>query len=509
MNLVKKRFMACTIHEAYQKYIAKCTTERKVAEKTFAALRPKEVKTVQDTPLRLCWCEYCANFNKTRETLIGMGLKGIPRNHSACIEKTLCKFRTEECNEDNIRNPCVHNEFPPKKCVQRICPKCGVQNYQEAIFSTNIVKIRQLTNVMWQQWEKVPYVVNGKKKTKTCLVMHHGSMATLLALFFKQLKEIAMHQFQKLWQLRNFNFMLRHLQKGQVLFVHDFQMNFMLFVPDEPSGVHWDHPQLTVHPTSIFYKCLNEDCNEVVSEDVLHITDDKTHDKHAVNSFITKSLQHLKAKGIPIHEIIEFIDNCSAQYKSRFMFHTITKFNIPYTRHYYGVKHGKGPSDQAGGRFKKFLRDVMKAKHILLSAQQIEAYCRDAYCMQRMCNRQNNKLCNEANNKVDLQEKKQKKQKSPEHIQRIVFNHPIINRTPDEKLRGISGSRDYMHVVHNTGVTGVVQYRMFDCSCYGCVTHNEECSQQEYADEWKTACVKGKLKDKAFNVETWFKGIGK
>ena len=118
MNLAKKIFMACTIHEAHQKYIAKCTTERKVAEKTFAALRPKEVKTVQDTPLHLCLCEYCANFNKTRETLIGMGLKGIPRNHSACIEKTLCKFRTEECNEDNICNPCVRNEFPPKKCVQ-------------------------------------------------------------------------------------------------------------------------------------------------------------------------------------------------------------------------------------------------------------------------------------------------------------------------------------------------------------------------------------------------------
>ena len=107
---------------------------------------------------------------------------------------------------------------------------------------------------MWQQWEKVLYVVNGKKKTKICLVTHHGSMATLLALFFKQLKETAMHQFQKLWQLRNFSFTLRHLQKGQVLFVHDFQMNFMLFAPDEPSGVHWDHPQLTVHPTSVFYK---------------------------------------------------------------------------------------------------------------------------------------------------------------------------------------------------------------------------------------------------------------
>ena len=253
MNLAKKRFMACTIHEAHQKYIRKSTTKRQVAEKTFAALRPKEVKTVQDTPLRLCLCEYCANFNKTRETLIGMGIKGIPRNHSACIEKTLCNFRSEQGNKDDVRNPKLRNEFPAKKCVKRMCPKCGIRNYQDSIFSMNAVKIRQLTRIMWQQWEKVPYVVSGKKKTKTCLVTNHSSMAKLLALFFNQLKEIAMHQFQQLWQLRNFNLPLRNLQKGQVLFIHNFQMNLMLFAPDEPSGVHWDQPQLTVHPTSVFY----------------------------------------------------------------------------------------------------------------------------------------------------------------------------------------------------------------------------------------------------------------
>ena len=70
-----------------------------------------------------------------------------------------------------------------------MCPKCGIHKYQESIFSTNVVKIRQLTWVMWHQWEEVPYVVSGKKKTKMYLVMHHGSVAKLLALFFKQLQE--------------------------------------------------------------------------------------------------------------------------------------------------------------------------------------------------------------------------------------------------------------------------------------------------------------------------------
>ena len=42
------------------------------------------------------------------------------------------------------------------------------------------------------------------------------------------------------------------------------------------------------------------------------------------------------------------------------------------------------------------------------------------------------------------------------HIQRIVFNHPVIVRKADEKLNGFPGSCDYMHAVHNTGVSGVV-----------------------------------------------------
>ena len=35
MNQAKKRFMAFTIHKAHKKYIAKCTTKRKVAEKNL------------------------------------------------------------------------------------------------------------------------------------------------------------------------------------------------------------------------------------------------------------------------------------------------------------------------------------------------------------------------------------------------------------------------------------------------------------------------------------------
>ena len=74
------------LSKAHPLYLTKCRMRRKVAEKTFAALKPKYIKTIQETLLCGCSCEYCANFGKSRETLIGLGMKGIPHNHSATID---------------------------------------------------------------------------------------------------------------------------------------------------------------------------------------------------------------------------------------------------------------------------------------------------------------------------------------------------------------------------------------------------------------------------------------
>ena len=105
MKFTGYRFMSCSIHEAHLRYMEKCKTKCKVAEKTFAALKLKYIKTIQGTPLCGCPCDDCSNFAKTRDTLIALGIKGIPKNHSCCIEKTLCPFRNKQCDEIDIRNP--------------------------------------------------------------------------------------------------------------------------------------------------------------------------------------------------------------------------------------------------------------------------------------------------------------------------------------------------------------------------------------------------------------------
>ena len=318
---------------------------------------------------------------------------------------------------------------------------------------------------------------------------------------------IAMHQFQKLWQLQNFNMTLCYLQRGQVLFVHDFQMNLMLFTQDEPAGTHWDHPQITFHPTSAFFHCLNTKCNKIVCEDIIHISDVLRHDKHAVNTFVMKSIDHLKGKGVPIQEIIKFTDQASGQYKSKFTFYAIMKFDVPYTRHFYGVKHGKGPSDRSGGWFKKSMRNAVNSKEVLLNARQIEDYCRREYFQQNACKEHNE--TNKSDNGSDELCNEFSGDKKDPHIQCIVYDHAVIERQPDECIKGISGSRDWIHMVWNTGVERVVQHKFFDCCCFGCITHSAPCNQGYYSDVWITASIKGKHDLNNINAEEWFKSIAK
>ena len=249
-------------------------------------------------------------------------------------------------------------------------------------------------------------------------------------------------------------------------------MKLMLFTQDEVSGTHWDHPQITVHPTSaFFFHCLNSSCNKIVCEDIILISDVLQHDKHAVNAFFMKSIDYLKAKGVPINEIIEFTDQASGQYKSKFTFYAITKFDVPYTRHFYGVKHRKGPSDRSGRRFKKSMQNAVKSKEILLNARQIEQYCDREYFKQIVCNKRNESL--QRNNSSDEVHNKVSDDQNDPHILCIVYNHPAIPRHPDEYVKGITGSRDWIHVVRNTGVQGVVQHKFltFAVSVALCTQH--------------------------------------
>ena len=65
-----------------------------------------------------------------------------------------------------------------------------------------------------------------------------------------------------------------------------------------------------------------------------------------------------------------------------------------------------------------------------------------------------------------------------------------------------------MHAVRNTGIEGVVQYHMVDCACTACTTHEGECEQKDFADDWITVNLLKCSKDvDKVKISKWFKPI--
>ena len=184
-------------------------------------------------------------------------------------------------------------------------------------------------------------------------------------------------------------------------------------------------------------------CNGFVHEEVIHITPDKTHDHKVVQQFIQKTLHHLQQKGIEVKEIIEFTDHAAAQYKSHFSFYNLSNMEIPTTRHYFGVKHGKGPADFAGANYKKFVKQqILKGKNFE-NCTELGEYSMMEYVAQSMMHGNKKQKC-------DVYE----------HSLKASFFHSeiFLHNDTAPNLRCLKGCRDWMHAVCNTGVPGVVEW---------------------------------------------------
>ena len=113
--------------------------------------------------------------------------------------------------------------------------------------------------------------------------------------------------------------------------------------------MHWLHAQVTIHPSSVSYRCPIQDCNKVVLNEIVHISDDLKHDAHLVKKFQSKNIKILKKRGVDIRKLVEFTDQAPSQYKNKSAFRYLSQEKIPTIRNFFGVRHGKGPCDACAG----------------------------------------------------------------------------------------------------------------------------------------------------------------
>ena len=96
--------------------------------------------------------------------------------------------------------------------------------------------------------------------------------------------------------------------------------NYLCLLQNEPQGMHWEHKQVTLHPTVAYYSCPNEHCSSTLTHELIHISEDLKHDAHIVKKFVNENIKVVKSHKIKICKIIQFLDQAPSQYKNKSAF---------------------------------------------------------------------------------------------------------------------------------------------------------------------------------------------
>ena len=164
------------------------------------------------------------------------------------------------------------------------------------------------------------------------------------------MEPMAEHSFMASWNYVQYKEARRNISVGSVI-VHNFAQNYLCEQQNEVQGLHWVHKQVTLMPTVPHYHCVK--CEQLVTHEIVHITDDLKHDAHLVKLFTSKSIEVLKANNVDICKIIKFTDQAPSQYKNKTAFNYLANSKIPTQRNYFGTRHGKSSCDACTGRVKQ------------------------------------------------------------------------------------------------------------------------------------------------------------
>ena len=385
---------------------------------------------------RTCLCEECLNFSLIIDALLAARLKGVSRHMTETILASLCP----PVAGDGDSHASVMIGDCARECIFRECSSCGASKLEKAIVEAN-PEYNFRKYVTWHQWMMEDDPETGRRHDyfKAC---YRDTAFKLLSLFSEKVMAMSTHLFHFRWQGHQFELIRNNLWPSEVLMVLDFTQNYEIKRGDEPQSSHWHHQQTTMHPVVTYFLC--PDCNSHWKVDLIMLSSDHEHDAFAVKAFEDTAVSYLQNKiGLQVSRVIQFSDNCAAQYKSKLPFQILSQRDIPWERHFFGARHGKGPADAAIGNLKRWLDDHQCSDQSDFgSTEEIHEYCSENFVVV-------------------------KKNNNCYHAQNVFFNVTNIDRDKELIARTLPGTQK-LHCIRSTGVPGFIEFRENSCFCSHC-----------------------------------------
>ena len=251
-------------------------------------------------------------------------------------------------------------------------------------------------------------------------------------------------------------------ESGEVVMVHDFVQNYLCQHQHEPQGLHWILPQVTLHPTVVHYRCQVDNCH-LVTQEVVHVSDDLKHDVHLDEKFQQVTVQVLKQHEVLICKLFKFTDHAPSQYKSKTSFNYLTRSKIPTMHCFFGVRHDKGPCDACTGRVKQTITRLVKTStEVVNSAKSFFDVAKE-----------------------HLTRKKAEPEKCVHFRQTFHYTPKIPTRPKASTLTPVPKTKQ-LNCVCNNGKLNEVMTRKVVCCCTGCLRKTGHCDNSEYTDAWQS-----------------------
>ena len=303
------------------------------------------------------------------------------------------------------------------------------------------------------------------------LVRNQGTLQELVQELKPEVTFLAQHLFRADWQSKQFEAMRksRPFPARTVGMVLDFAENFTCTHQDEVQAAHWHHEQVTVHPIVSYYGC--QECQETVTESLVFVSDDKVHDHNAVFHFTKLAMEHLQlTRGLSLKTIIQWTDGCCSQYKSKGPFSDIScalgDFNCTLERHFFGSRHGKGPSDGESAVIKHHAAMAVKSGNTIIAG------AKDLfdYCFSSKLNKQPAHEC--------------------DHFRRSFFWVAAgeVRRDRNRTVKTLKGTRA-LHTVKCVE-QNMLCTRHLSCMCCSCQTGTGECANAAIAGPWTAEALR-------------------
>ena len=311
----------------------------------------------------------------------------------------------------------------------------------------------------WHQWK----IVEGKSAPQKTQV--RGTLHSAVNEFLDIVHDLSAHLFRANWNKNVFQYIKANLEKGSVLQVLDFAMNFSNRYHDEVQSAYWTGTQTTIHGTVNFFKCDKSGCKEIVTLALVHISADMKHDSFLARTIMNMTFAYLIKSGVPLQQVIQFCDNCAMQYKSRRPFVEMSRCTLDLIRVYFGEKHGKSHADSLFGHIKAWMSYKIKSRQFMVkSAYDFYKFCREYYQTPVMPH-----CCQHYRVEFDFM--------CPCHVR----------RHQDSDLDKPVEHTHQIYSVCNTPEPLKLKVRSVPCLCPSCLSHDgNECLNSMQTDPWQT-----------------------